>query len=971
MDIPGALGAFSAKNPGARRREYSLSSKVLLFSISIYIVLTSAILVAWNVGAPRFGIPGRVSELLDLEKDYLGSSIEHKLAQLETWLSTRQSEAQGIARIDSPNPEIGALAAVRSPDPALAAIRRDLEVRYESICNSATPTARILVLRSGDGLVLADSSRLAAGSVFPIAKARREADSGQFRDSGEIYSFCAARASNGIPILFVLVAPLAALLDELRDNRFDLAKGLGFALVDARGRLISPLSMPDLKSRLSPGVFLAGKAKLDEMAAGDEPIVLQLGLEPLSAEAAKISISTYDEIFMVVLMSRNRTIRRIASDSAAMALFALLMAAAASLLTLRYIKVILSPLIRLHTAVDAFGRSEPFALPEGATGEVGEITRAFSALAKRIGEWKSDLEAEVELRTSMLKLTAELCGIYARDSSETATVAAVNILKDSFKADAAALFYVNAEREYRYCLAGTDYPIALPEERWRELVKPLSGEGEIARFGPWSPPGLGRRSILPSWMSCRLYSQKSEGGYIFLGRAEGGWSEGEEEELVAVVKTIAPIVQVRRERQIEEKVRQKAEEMLAGNERRLRTFLEGSRDMIYTADSGDIITGINAAGLALLGRSSKSEVIGRSFASFALNPEDREQLLRKVREVGYAADYESVLKRGDGNRVFCLETAYAIRDPAGGVVELQGIVKDITERISSESALWKTNLELADANLKIKRTQTLMIQHEKLASIGQLAAGVAHEINNPLGFLKSNHVMLEKYLRKIRLAWEERDASPQAEIAESERKKKIGNLFSLIDTVFAESNDGFARIMQIVGNLKIFSRVEKGGDFELFDVNAGIESTLAVARNEIKYVADVNKSYGELPPILARGSEINQVILNILVNAAQAIEGQKRQEKGLIEIRTIAMGDHVVIGIRDDGPGIPESIRMKIFDPFFTTKEPGKGTGLGLSISYDIIVSKHGGHLGVDSIPGGGTTFTIELPIAGLQPAAG
>jgi signal transduction histidine kinase len=346
-------------------------------------------------------------------------------------------------------------------------------------------------------------------------------------------------------------------------------------------------------------------------------------------------------------------------------------------------------------------------------------------------------------------------------------------------------------------------------------------------------------------------------------------------------------------------------------------------------------------------------VLGKSFSAFVVNPHDRQALLNRVREFGYVADYEILLKRTDGGTVFCLETAYAIRDTGGRIVEMQGIIKDITERIQTEKSLWKMNLELAEANLKIKRTQTLLVQSEKLASIGQLAAGIAHEINNPLSFLKSNHEMFGKYIKKIREASGAQDAASTA------------SLFDEIDTMLVESADGFARIMHIIGSLKSFSRTEQGSDFGIYNVNEGIESTLVIARNEIKYVADVRKDLGDVPPIRARSGEINQVILNLLVNAAQAIQEQKRPEKGTIEIKTYASGEHVGIEIRDDGPGIPESLHMKIFDPFFTTKAPGKGTGLGLSISYDIIAVKHGGRLGVRSAPGAGTTFTIELPVNG------
>jgi two-component system, NtrC family, sensor kinase len=327
------------------------------------------------------------------------------------------------------------------------------------------------------------------------------------------------------------------------------------------------------------------------------------------------------------------------------------------------------------------------------------------------------------------------------------------------------------------------------------------------------------------------------------------------------------------------------------------------------------------------------------------------------------SDYEIVLKQADGSPIFCLETAQSIRDGSGSIIELQGTIKDISERIKNEQEIWKTNMELVESNMKLKQTQQLMVQQEKLASIGQLAAGIAHEINNPLGFLKSNHGILAKFIGKIRKAWEEASEIADGKLAEIGRKHDLEYIFSEIDNIFGESEDGYARIMRIIANLKNFARIDQSADFDTYDMNSGIESTLVVAWNEIKYVADVQKDLGDIPAIQARGGEVNQVILNLLVNAAQAIEGQKRPAKGLIEIKTYAKGDKVYCRIRDDGPGIPETIRQRIFDPFFTTKEPGKGTGLGLSISYNIIVTVHGGKISVESAVGVGSTFTIELPL--------
>lgn len=933
-----------------------------------YIALTCCGIVAWNIGAPRLGVPGRIPELLGLEKEYLDLSLANKLARFQTWLNTCRIEARGFAQMEAPRLDLDLLAtAKKSPDPELDAAKRNLAARYDAV--RAAPLSRILIIRQRDGLVLIDSEGRAMGSTYPFTHSQGQSDSGQFRDSGELHSYCVARSASGVPIIFLLAAPLAPILGELREDRFDEAKGVGFALLDEGGKLIYPFAVPGSKSRLAVGESFIDKDRLAYIADKGEPTLIKVGTASLSIDVAKMGISTEEALYPVTVIARSATLGRIAKDSAAMAILFLLMAATTSLLAHRYIIGVLSPLGRLHDAVEAFGRSEAEALPENAPGEVGEITRAFSGLMKRVNAWKSELEAEVETRTRTLKLTTELCGIYASDPSENASLKVVNILKASLGADAVAVFYVKARDEYRYYLAGSEAPTTLAEELWHDCASRHRGQAELARFGPWAPPGIDLP--LESWLSFQLLAAKPAGRFLFLGKAKGSWSEEEEANYATVARTIAPIVRVRREREIEELIRREAEEKLFDNERRLRTFLEGSHDMIYTADSQDLVTGINAAGLSLLGRSKKAEIIGMPFSSFALNPDDRRQLLGRIGEVGYAADYEIVLKRGDGNSVFCLETAYAIRDPEGVVIELQGIVKDITDRIRSESALWKSNVELADANLKIQRAQSLMVQHEKLASIGQLAAGVAHEINNPLGFLKSNHEMLEKYLRTIKDSWEEAKVSPAPDFASIERRHDLAYLFPEIDMLLHESDEGFARIMNIVSNLKVFSRIEQGADFKPYDVNAGIESTLVVARNEIKYVANVRKDLGELPQILAKGSEINQVILNILVNAAQAIEGQKREEKGLIDIYTIAKGDQVVIGIRDDGPGIPDAIRMKIFDPFFTTKEPGKGTGLGLSISYDIVVSHHGGRLGADSTPGLGTAFTIELPISGPSKEGG
>ncbi|NJL71909.1 MAG: PAS domain S-box protein [Candidatus Competibacteraceae bacterium] len=316
----------------------------------------------------------------------------------------------------------------------------------------------------------------------------------------------------------------------------------------------------------------------------------------------------------------------------------------------------------------------------------------------------------------------------------------------------------------------------------------------------------------------------------------------------------------------------------------MRLLFRRLPDLIYVADAEDRFNehqhgGRQDARLCKQGGNPQQAVLlGGARAH------DREMFLKHLREDGRAADYEIVLTRKDGGHVFCLESSQLIRDDDGSPAEVHGIVKDITERIRNERELWRTNLELAESNMKLRQTQAIMVQHEKLASIGQLAAGVAHEINNPLGFLKSNLGTGKKYLARVRAAWElARNGS--AFVRELEQDAGLARVFEDLDAIYAESSDGFSRIVRIVSDLRSFSRVDQGSGFDNYDVNAGVASTLVVARNEIKYVADVVESFGTLPPIRARGGEVNQVVLNILVNAAQAIQSQGRADKGRIESR--------------------------------------------------------------------------------------
>ncbi len=300
---------------------------------------------------------------------------------------------------------------------------------------------------------------------------------------------------------------------------------------------------------------------------------------------------------------------------------------------------------------------------------------------------------------------------------------------------------------------------------------------------------------------------------------------------------------------------------------------------------------------------------------------------------------------------------------------------DIAHRRAVEAELKQRFDELSALHAELKQTQAQLVQSEKLASIGQLAAGVAHEINNPIGFVQSNLGSLMEYFDQIgdvleaygegeAMLREMSDPCPKraawlARMAATKKEAELDYLKEDIPALLQESRDGIARVKQIVADLKDFSRVDSAQQWETVDLRSGLDSTLNIVNNEIKYHADVVREYGDLPAIRCLPSQLNQVFMNLLVNAAQAMPESRR---GTITIRCGTGDGGVWVEIADTGAGIPEENLNRIFDPFFTTKPIGKGTGLGLSLSYGI-VKKHGGHIGVSSTVGAGTTFRISLPL--------
>ena len=258
---------------------------------------------------------------------------------------------------------------------------------------------------------------------------------------------------------------------------------------------------------------------------------------------------------------------------------------------------------------------------------------------------------------------------------------------------------------------------------------------------------------------------------------------------------------------------------------------------------------------------------------------------------------------------------------------------------------------------RLEQANRQLHQSEKMAAIGQLAAGVAHEINNPVGYVYSNLQTLGHYLDDLfRLADAIETATSLDDLHQIRKSIDYEFLRGDLTDLLEESREGIERVKTIIAAMKDFSHTEEEA-FRYADLHRGIETTLNVVNNELKYKAEVIRDFGELPEICCILSQLNQVIMNLLVNAAHAIE-----DTGTITVRTRAEGDFVTIEISDTGAGIEPAHLNRIFDPFFTTKPVGQGTGLGLSLSFNII-EKHNGEITATSTPGQGTTFRIRLPV--------
>ena len=307
------------------------------------------------------------------------------------------------------------------------------------------------------------------------------------------------------------------------------------------------------------------------------------------------------------------------------------------------------------------------------------------------------------------------------------------------------------------------------------------------------------------------------------------------------------------------------------------------------------------------------------------------------------------------------------------------LVLEIKERRKVEAELRLTQEKLEDLvkerTMHLEEAQARMILQEKMASIGQLAAGLAHELNNPIHFIRVNFAALSENFQDISTVLKGYQHAFSAindsielvtrlyEAARQEKELSLDMILDDLPSFFEECDRGFKRVAAIISSMLEFAHVDSRNSLKDYDINQGIRNTLVIAENASKNTADVRLELAGIPEVRCYPDQVNQVFLNLLINSIQAIASAETAEKGQITIRTWGEETSVCCSITDNGPGIPAEIQSRIFDPFYTTKPPGTGTGMGLSISYDIIVRKHGGELAVDCPEEGGTVFTLRLPV--------
>lgn len=393
-----------------------------------------------------------------------------------------------------------------------------------------------------------------------------------------------------------------------------------------------------------------------------------------------------------------------------------------------------------------------------------------------------------------------------------------------------------------------------------------------------------------------------------------------------------------------------------------RTLIDIMPDRIYAKDRQSRFILANRAVAYLMGKNGPEDLIGKTDFDF-YPPEMAAEFMAVEREIFQTGEPLIAIEQftpnlQTGEPEWTQTTKVPLRDFEGDVIGLVGIARDVTQHKRREEEFRQQNAVLEETNAKLTFAYEQLLRSEQLAGVGHLASGVASEISDPLGYVFNGFNAIEARLAEVgamldALA-ERQDAVSAAELQRIRRKADLGDLLG-------ETREGLARVSQIVQDLRDFSIVEAGGEKDAewgeMDLNHAIDSALNILASEIRHKADVAREFGEVPTVSCVAPQINQVIINLLVNAVQAIESGR----GTITARTGIEGEDVWFEVSDTGSGIEKDVLKRVFEPFFTTKPVGQGTGLGLPLSFGI-VQNHGGRIEISSEVGQGSTFRVCLP---------